>query len=108
MTNALATIGMHPLDRSSRDATELRDAFQKFVAGTFYKQMFKAMRKTVGKSAYFHGGQAEEIFRSQMDQEVAEQLAEQRGNSFSETLFRSFARNLKMRMDSPANGPGAR
>ncbi len=91
-----------PADAAAEKETALRSAFQKFVAGTFYKQMFKAMRKTQGKPAFFHGGRAEEIFRAQMDQELSEQLAEQPGNMFSETLFQSFARNLKMQLAKPA------
>lgn len=75
---------------------ETREAFQKFVAGTFFKQMLKSMRNTLGKPAYFHGGQAEEIFRGQMDQEVAEQLAAKRGGSMSESLFQAFATRLKI------------
>lgn len=92
----------------SRDPGELRAAFQKFVAGTFYKQMFKAMRKTQGKTPYFHGGQAEEIFRSQMDQELSEHLAAQRGNTFSDRMFQSFARALKLRMESTDAGTPAK
>ena len=34
--------------------------------------MLKAMRSTVDKPAYFHGGQAEEVFRSQLDQHLAD------------------------------------
>lgn len=79
---------------------ETREAFQKFVAGTFFKQMLKSMRNTLGKPAYFHGGQAEEIFRGQMDQEVAEQLAAKRGGSMSESLFKAFATRLKIDADS--------
>ena len=38
---------------------ELREKFTQFVGETFYGQMIKSMRSTVGKPAYFHGGQAE-------------------------------------------------
>ena len=36
-----------------------REAFDRFVGGTFFRQLLGAMQKTVGKPAYFHGGQGE-------------------------------------------------
>lgn len=74
---------------------ELRRTFQKFVAGTFYKQMLKSLRKMHGKPAYFHGGQAEEIFQAQMDQQVAEDLAESRGDALAAPFYESFAQQVK-------------
>jgi peptidoglycan hydrolase FlgJ len=71
----------------SANNLEVREAFQDFVAGTFYKQLFKSLRSTQQKSAYLHGGPAEDIFQSQMDQQVAEDLARTHGAGFSETLF---------------------
>ena len=38
---------------------EVREKFQDFTAGTFYKTMLKALRSAQQKPAYFHGGQAE-------------------------------------------------
>lgn len=73
---------------------EVKETFQDFVAGTFFKQMLKAMRKTHDKAAYFHGGQAEDIFQGQMDQQIAESLAKDHGKTFSDPLFRSFQINL--------------
>src|SRR5690606_5744113 len=59
-----------------------KEAFQDFVAGTFYAQMLKSMHKSHGKPAYFHGGQAEDIFRSQLDQQIADTMARQHGQAF--------------------------
>eukprot|EP00913_Durusdinium_trenchii_P013352 g12533.t1 len=80
--------------QNAEGSGELRDAFQKFVAGTFYKQMMKSMRKMHDKPAYFHGGQAEEMFQSQMDQYVTEDLAAKHGAALSEPLFDVFATKL--------------
>jgi len=81
---------------------ELRAAFQKFVAGTFYKQMLKSLRKMHDKPAYFHGGQAEEIFRAQMDQQVAENLAERQGDGLSTAMYEAFAQRIRQQL-KPAN-----
>lgn len=69
---------------------QLEEVFQDFVAGTFYKQMLKALRKTQNEPAYFFGGQAERMFQSQLDQEVAESLAKTQGKQFSQDLFKAF------------------
>jgi len=66
---------------------EIRKQFQNAVAGTFYRQMMKSLRSTTGKPAYLHGGQAEEIFRGQLDEIMADQLAAGSGQIFSDRLF---------------------
>ena len=71
---------------------QVREKFQEFVSGTFYKQMLKALRSTQGKPAYFHGGQAEEMFQGQMDQYVTDDLARNQGKTFADPLFSVYAR----------------
>jgi Rod binding domain-containing protein len=70
---------------------ELRQAFDSFVGETFYSQMLGAMRKTVGKPAYFHGGRAEEVFRNQLDQVLAEKLSEATAEQFTGPMFELFS-----------------
>jgi Rod binding domain-containing protein len=74
---------------------DLREAFDSFVGQTFYGQMLKEMRKTVGKAAYFNGGKAEEMFRGQLDQKIAEQMAKSNAHSFSGPMFELFSLNRK-------------
>ncbi len=70
------------------DAT--REAFDDFVGQTFFGQMLKAMRSTVGKPAYFHGGQAEEIFRGQLDQVLAEKMSDAAADTFTGPMYELF------------------
>ena len=70
-----------------RSVAELREVFSQFVGETFYGQMLKSMRSTVGKPAYFHGGRAEEVFQGQLDQKLAEHLTETSGSRFAEPMF---------------------
>jgi Rod binding domain-containing protein len=72
---------------SAQSHNELRDAFTQFVGEAFFGQMLKAMRATVGKPAYFHGGRAEEVFQSQLDQHLAEHLTETSAERFAESMF---------------------
>jgi Rod binding domain-containing protein len=67
---------------------ELKETFTQFVGETFFGQLIKSMRSTVGKPAYFHGGQAEEAFQGQLDQQLAEHLTKASADKFAEPLFR--------------------
>jgi peptidoglycan hydrolase FlgJ len=66
---------------------QLREKFTQFVGETFYGQMIKSMRSTVGKAAYFDGGQAEKAFQGQLDQQLAEQLTKSTAERFAKPLF---------------------
>ncbi|MBN2476198.1 MAG: rod-binding protein [Pirellulales bacterium] len=79
-----------PAPPGNENDAELRDTFNSFVGESLFGQLLKAMRKTVGKSAYFHGGQAEEVFQQQLDQVLAEKLTEVSGEKFSEPMFALF------------------
>ena len=68
-------------------SSEFREVFDQFVGEVFFGQTLKAMRRTVGKPAYFHGGRAEEIFQQQLDQVLAEKLSEASAESFSGPMF---------------------
>jgi Rod binding domain-containing protein len=69
-------------------ARKLRDAYHDFVGKTFFGQMLKAMRSTVGKPAYFHGGQTEEAFRTQLDQHLADRMNDASAEQIAEPMFR--------------------
>jgi len=71
----------------------VREAFQSFVGQTLFGQLLKAMRKTMGKPAYFHGGRAEEIFQNQLDQVLAEKISQASADKFSGPMFELFALN---------------
>lgn len=79
--------GKGPSPEAVNKAGEVKEAFTAFVGETFYGQMLKAMRSTVDKPAYFHGGQAEEVFRSQLDQQLAQEWAVETGDRFADPMF---------------------
>src|SRR5262245_3746741 len=82
----------------------VREKFQDFVGGTFYKEMLKALRAAQKPSKYLNGGQAEKIFQSQMDQQIAEDLAHQYAGHLADPLFESYSRQSLARpsRSSPA------
>lgn len=70
------------------DARKLQAAYRDFVGKTFFGEMLKSMRTTVGKPAYFHGGQAEEVFRSQLDQHLADHMSAASADKLADPMFR--------------------
>ncbi len=57
----------------------------------FFTQLLAAMRKTQGEAAYFHGGRAEEMFRGQLDQTLAQQMTKTHARDFTNSLYERFA-----------------
>lgn len=68
-------------------AKEVQVTFRKFVGEAFFGQMMKAMRSTQGKPAYFHGGHAEEVFQSQLDQVLSEHMTEASADQIADPMF---------------------
>lgn len=76
-----------PSKEQVEGAEEIQQAFTKFVGTTVFGQMMSSMRQTVGKPAYFHGGQAEEVFRGQLDQQLAEEMTKNGASPFAQGMF---------------------
>lgn len=68
-------------------ALELRDQFSSTFGTVLFGQMIHSMRQTVGKPAYFHGGQAEEMFRGQLDQVLSQHMAKASGERLVKPMF---------------------
>jgi peptidoglycan hydrolase FlgJ len=83
------------LQAADAKAAKLREKFDSFVGETFYGQLMGQMRKTVGKTAYFNGGRAEEIFQGQLDQMLAGEMAKANAHSFSGPMFELFSMNQR-------------
>jgi peptidoglycan hydrolase FlgJ len=79
--------GVRTPEQQLSAARELKQAYTDFVGKTFFGQMLKAMRSTVGKPAYFHGGQAEEMFRSQLDQQLADGMTAASAPQIADPMF---------------------
>jgi len=70
------------------EAKEVRDTFRTFIGESFFGQMLKSMRTTQGKPAYFHGGHAEEVFRGQLDQTLAQEMTKSSADKIADPMFR--------------------
>ncbi|WP_197530668.1 rod-binding protein [Bythopirellula polymerisocia] len=80
--------GMLTPQQQVEGAEEVRDVFRQFVGEAFFGQMLKSMRSTQGKAAYFHGGHGEEVFQSQLDQVLSEEMTESSADQIADPMFR--------------------
>ncbi len=87
--------GLLPKEEGSDFGPNLREVFRDFVGQTLFAEMLRAMRKTLGKPAYFHGGRAEEIFQAELDRHLVEKAAQKSGEHFADQMFELFT--LRMR-----------
>lgn len=89
--NVSSAVATNPATANERvtleNALELRDKFSSTFGTVLFGQMIKSMRSTVGKPAYFHGGQAEEMFRGQLDQLLSEKMADASGDRMVKPMF---------------------
>jgi len=81
--------------QAQADKSEERQAFDQFVGQTFFGQMLSSMRKSVGKSAYMHGGHAEEVFQAQLDQVLTEKMADASASTFTQPMYELFSLRRK-------------
>lgn len=80
--------GPNSLQQQVEEAKEVKETFRTFVGEAFFGQMMKSMRSTQDKPAYFHGGQAEEMFRSQLDQNLAQEMTAASADKIADPMFR--------------------
>ena len=90
--SAIRPTGLQALNSADKkegeeNNSELRTAFDSFVGETFYSQMIKSMHKMHSKPAYFHGGHAEEMFQTQLDQNMVERMSKTSAKSFSDPMY---------------------
>ncbi len=57
--------------------------------------MLSSMKKMTGKTPYFDGGRAEEVFRGQLNQVLATEMTKATANTFSGPMFDLFMLNRK-------------
>jgi flagellar protein FlgJ len=72
----------------AHETPQMRQTFNQFVGQTFFGELIKQMRASVGKPTFFHGGFGEDVFQSQLDQVLVERISESSAESFSEPMYR--------------------
>lgn len=77
--------------RQKKDLQKLQKLSMEFEA-FFMKETVKAMRDTVPQNELINGGQAEEIYRSMYDDQLATSLAEKGNSGIAKAIFKQMSR----------------
>ncbi|MEQ9401869.1 MAG: rod-binding protein [Longimicrobiales bacterium] len=77
--------------RIQGDAERLRAA-SKLLEGTFYQELFKAMRETVPEGGAVSGGAGQEMFEGMLDQHIADASALRSDQGLGQALYAFFMR----------------
>lgn len=92
-SQGLMHLAQRPEDMAGRLAEggdRTKEAFQQFVAGTFFRTLLQSLRNTVREQKLMHGGKAEEIFRAQLDQTISDRLAASHGAGVADDMYEQF------------------
>ena len=87
-THPLLQQNVGPGGKQAAEAEEVQKQFRQFVGEMFFGQVLKSMRSTQQEPAYFHGGRAEEVFQSQLDQVLAEEMTAASAHEIADPMFR--------------------
>lgn len=71
------------------DSEDIKKAAKDFEA-VFINYMLKTMRETVSKSGLLHGGNAEEMYTTMMDEELSKAIAQKGGIGLGSILLKEF------------------
>jgi flagellar protein FlgJ len=74
-------------DQQTKRRETLEKACRDFES-LFVNYMLKQMRETVPQNGLFGGGQAERMYTSMMDEEVAKEISKQRGLGLAPMMYR--------------------
>jgi len=83
----MSSPAIEPKSLGSGEDGQVRETFENVLGEMLFGQMLKAMRKTVGKPAYFHGGRAEEVFSQQLDRVLAEKISHASADKFVGPMY---------------------
>ncbi len=78
---------------AEKEKEKLKKACKDFEA-LFVNQLMKEMRKTVKKSGFMDGGNAEKIFQSMLDEKYAEAIADSGEMGLADMMYRQIGGRL--------------
>lgn len=76
------------------DAKQIREHVGEFVGSVFYGTLMQQMDQAAIKGKYGHGGRGEEIFRGQLDMELAQRMGRAPDDPIANRLYESIMRHL--------------
>ena len=90
---ATSVSGVAGLSASSSHQ-EIRTKVGEFVGSIFYGTLLREAQKSTLKGKYMHGGRGEEVFKGQLNEELARKLGRSQNNPITDRLSESIERRL--------------
>jgi Rod binding domain-containing protein len=87
----VSSLSNTPNNVNAAEKKRLKKACNDFEA-MFIANMLKEMRKSIPKSGFLESSSGSDIYRSMMDQKVAEKIANDKGLGIGEMLFKQLRR----------------
>ena len=75
---------------------EFRETFDKFVGQTLFGSLLKELRKSEQGAAYINGGQAEKVFKGQLDQVLVERMSEASAETLTGPMYDLMMANRRL------------
>jgi len=72
----------------------MRKKVGEFVGSVFYGTLLRQIQDSKLKGEYMHGGRGEEVFRGQLNQELAKRMGTAPNDPITERLYESIQRSL--------------
>jgi len=82
--------------QKSEGENEFRETFDKFVGQTLFGSLLKELRKSEQGAAYLNGGQAEKVFKGQLDQVLVERMSDASANTLTGPMYDLMMANRRM------------
>ena len=86
-------------DKRQQRMQELRGMVDEVVGVTFFGQMLKMAQKNPFKASYMQGGRGEEVFRGQLNMELARHAGRGVHTGLSEAIYSQLSRYVKVGED---------
>ncbi len=78
--------------RAKQEGDALRQRVGEFVGNVFYGTLLKQMESSGIKGKLMHGGRGEEVFRGQLNMELARRMGQSPGDPIAEKMYEAFRR----------------
>lgn len=87
--------GLRPNATLTQRQEALREVVSEVVGITFFAQMLKIAHNSALKGEFGHGGRGEQVFRGQLDMELARRVGRATRSGLSEALYQRFVGQLQ-------------
>lgn len=83
------------LNAKSVEDPKLREKVGEFVGNVFYGTLLRQMQDSKLKGKYFHGGRGEDVFKGQLNMELAKRMGQSKADPIANSMYDAFVRSAE-------------